>query len=237
MSLATPLTHLAELASVEEELAADLQSRDPAWSRADSALPGWTRAHVVAHLTGNALGLINLTRWAATGTETPMYPSKEARASEIDRRAALPWDELLADHTKASGALRSALLGLTEPLAERALRLGSGARADAWGLGAIRIREVEIHRVDLAADYMASDWSSNFTLRTLSELTPFFRDQREVPVRVLRATDTGNCWVVGSGTTDLQGHEADLLAWLVGRPYRDVTTTDHSGVPQAPPWV
>ena len=192
---------------------------------------------MVAHLTGNALGLINLTRWAATGTETPMYPSKEKRASEIDRRAALPWDELVAEQTKAAGALRAALLGLTEPVSARALRLGSGARADAWSLGAIRIREVEIHRVDLAGDYTASDWSSTFTLRTLSELTPFFRDHREVPVRVLRATDTGNCWVVGSGATDLQGREADLLAWLVGRPYRDVTTTDHAAVPLAPAWV
>ncbi|MFL6070161.1 MAG: maleylpyruvate isomerase family mycothiol-dependent enzyme [Actinomycetes bacterium] len=237
MSLATPLTHLAELASVEEELAADLESRAAAWSQVDSALPGWTRAHVVAHLTGNAYGLINLTRWAGTGTETPMYPSKEARASEIDRRAALPWTELLADHTRAVGALRLALLGLSEPVAARVLRLGSGARADAWALGAIRIREVEIHRVDLASDYTASDWSSTFTLRTLGELTPFFRSSREVPVHVLRATDTGNCWVVGADGADLVGHEADLLAWLLGRPYRDITTTDHSRVPDAPAWV
>ncbi len=237
MSLATPLTHLAELASVEEELAADLQRRDSGWSQAPSALPGWTRAHVVAHLTGNALGLVNLTRWAATGTETPMYPSKEARAAEIERRAALPWDELLADHTNAVDALSAALVGLTEPVAARAIRMGSGARADAWSLGVIRIREVEIHRVDLAGDYTASDWTSRFTLRTLSELTPLFRNHRDVPVHVLRSTDTGNCWVVGATGTDLVGNEADLLAWLVGRPHRDVTTTDHSAVPQAPAWV
>ncbi|MFL6178869.1 MAG: hypothetical protein ACJ74E_03330, partial [Actinomycetes bacterium] len=59
----------------------------------------------------------------------------------------------------------------------------------------------------------------------------------EVPVHVLRATDTGNCWDVGADGADLVGHEADLLAWLLGRPYRDITTTDHSRVPDAPAWV
>jgi maleylpyruvate isomerase len=237
MSLAVPLTHLAELAGVEDDLAADLQARDAAWSQAPSALPGWTRAHVVGHLTGNAHGLINLTRWAATGTETPMYVSKEARAAEIERRATLPWDDARAEHTAAVLALRTALDDLIEPVTTRALRLGSGARADVYDLAAIRIREVEIHRVDLAGDYLPSAWSPGFTLRTLGELTPFFRSQREVPAKVLRSTDTGNCWVVGENGPDLVGREADLLAWLIGRPTSGVTTNDDSALPEAPAWV
>ena len=79
--------------------AADRFERDLAWARyahdellaaldrlpdrdfaGPSLLPGWTRAHVAAHLAHNAEGLGRLATWAATGVETPMYPSAAARA-------------------------------------------------------------------------------------------------------------------------------------------------------------
>ena len=41
-----------------------------------SLLPGWTRAHVLAHVAGNADALVNLLTWARTGEETPMYASQ-----------------------------------------------------------------------------------------------------------------------------------------------------------------
>ena len=237
MSLAVPLTHLTELAACEAGLADDLASRDAEWSTAPSALPGWTRGHVVAHLVGNAEGLRHLVTWAATGTETPMYASADARSAEIERRAALPWPELVAEQQRQAGGLGAALRGLTEPVAERDLRLGSGAPANVCDLAAVRIREIEIHRVDLAGDYHASGWSTGFTLRTFSQVTPFFRSRRTVPVQVLRATDTGNCWVVGEQGPDLVAREADLLAWLLGRPHDGVSSTTGGPIPEAPSWV
>ena len=51
--------------------------------REPSALPGWSRAHVVSHFSRNALALMNLLDWARTGVATPMYPSMEARAEGI----------------------------------------------------------------------------------------------------------------------------------------------------------
>ena len=211
--------------------------RDAAWAASPSSLPGWTRAHVIGHLAGNAYGLVNLATWASSGTETPMYPSKESRAAEIDRRAALEWSELLADLAKAADSLSAALHSLNEPVATRDLRMGSDAPANVCDLAAIRIREVQIHRVDLADGYQPSDWSTAFTLRTFGELAPFFRSKREVPVHVLRSMDTGNCWVVGTSGPDLIGSEAELLAWLLGRPHSGVSTSDGSDVPSAPEWV
>ena len=35
-----------------------------------SALPDWTRAHVIAHIDGNARALSNLVTWAAIGART-----------------------------------------------------------------------------------------------------------------------------------------------------------------------
>lgn len=234
---ALPLTHLRELAGSEAALSADLAGRDQSWASGPSALPGWTRAHVVAHLAGNALGLLNLARWAATGVETPMYASVEERTAEIERRAALAWTELLAEARSCAESLRPALEQLTEPLAARTLRLGSGAEIHAWELPAVRIREIEIHRVDLGAEYRPVDWTPAFTVRTLDQVVPFFRSRREVPAQYLRCTDTGRCWQVGDGGPDLLGTEADLLAWLLGRAHPGVHTADGAPLPAAPAWV
>jgi len=237
MCLAVPLTDLSELAEAEATLEAHLADRGEQWVKAPSALPHWTRAHVVAHLAGNARGLMNLTEWAASGTPTPMYPTPEERASEIERLAATDWPDLRAELTEASAALAEALTQLTEPVAERDLRLGSGATVNVCDLAAARVREIEIHRVDLADDYRASAWSRRFTLRTLSQLAPFFRAARDVPVTTLRSIDSGSCWTVGDRGPDLLGEEAQLLAWLVGRPYEPVSTSDGAEVPSAPAWV
>lgn len=237
MSLAIPFTHLTELAAAEACLAADLTGRDTAWAGQPSGLPGWTRAQVVGHLAGNAYGLLNLGEWAASGVVTPMYPSPEDRSAEIDRRAALPWPALVAD-VHAGAELLAARLGtLQEPVSARTLRLGSGAPVAAVDLASTRIREIEIHRVDLGAEYQPIDWPEPFILRTLGQLTPFFRTHRDVPVGVLRSVDSGRCWEVGSAGPDLLGTEADLLAWLVGRPPGPLRTTDSSPLPVAPAWV
>lgn len=235
--LAVPLTHLTELETAEACLRADLTGRDEEWAAAASGLPDWTRAQVVGHLAGSARGLVNLCEWASTGDETAMYASPEARATEIDRLAALPWSELTAQVEVAGAELRDRLATLTEPLVTRSLRLASGARIAAVDLAAVRIREIEIHRVDLAAEYQPVDWSTTFTLRTLGQLTSFFRDQREVPACVLRSVDSGRCWEVGDTGPDLLGIEADLLAWLVGRAHGPLRTSDDSLVPAAPRWV
>src|SRR4051812_47601579 len=68
---------------------------------APSALPDWTRAHVVAHLARNADALGNLLTWARTGVETPMYASQEARDAGIATTAVQPPGELRADYAEA----------------------------------------------------------------------------------------------------------------------------------------
>ncbi|MCZ3386555.1 MAG: maleylpyruvate isomerase family mycothiol-dependent enzyme [Actinomycetia bacterium] len=237
MSLAVPLTHLTELATAEACLAADLAGRDQAWAAQPSALPGWSRGQVVGHLAGSAFGMINLCEWAASGAEMPMYHSPEVRASEIERRAALPWPALVQDVHAGAAALAARLGDLDEPLGERTVRLGSGATLGAADLAAVRIREIEIHRVDLAAEYQPIDWAMPFTMRTFGQLAPFFRTQREVPAHMLRSVDSGRCWEVGASGPDLLGTEADLLGWLLGRPPGPLRTSDGSPIPVAPAWL
>ncbi|MFL6002926.1 MAG: maleylpyruvate isomerase N-terminal domain-containing protein, partial [Nocardioides sp.] len=52
-----------------------------------SGLPGWTRAHVVAHLALNAEGLAAVLTGRIEGEPTTMYISEEARTSEIEELA------------------------------------------------------------------------------------------------------------------------------------------------------
>ena len=83
---------------------------------APSALAGWTRAHVLAHVAGNAAALCNLLHWAATGQETPMYSGPEARQAEIDQWALADPADLVERVTATSQQLSEAL----ETLPERA---------------------------------------------------------------------------------------------------------------------
>src|SRR5438105_774245 len=55
-----------------------------------SALPGWMRRHVLAHVGYNALALQRLAAWARTGEPHPMYGSTGQCASEIAEGAT--WD-------------------------------------------------------------------------------------------------------------------------------------------------
>src|SRR3954447_21274961 len=78
-----------------------------------SALPGWTRRHVVAHVAFNARALMRLLHWARTGEKTPMYASAEARNAEIEEGAKDP-------------ALRGVYAAARDDLAEAV------AAMDAW---------------------------------------------------------------------------------------------------------
>ena len=49
-----------------------------------SGLPGWTRGHVLTHLSRNADALVNLLTWARTGVPIPMYSSSDQRNSDIE---------------------------------------------------------------------------------------------------------------------------------------------------------
>ena len=79
--------------------AADLTDANLAEPR---LLPGWTRAHVMAHVARNADSLINLLNWARTGVETRQYASPDEREAGIEAGAKLPLAELHTDVREAS---------------------------------------------------------------------------------------------------------------------------------------
>jgi maleylpyruvate isomerase len=184
-----------------------------------SLLPGWSRAHVVAHVARNAEGMVNLVAWALTGRPTPMYPSAEARSAGIDEAAALPpasLRALLLDSADALGVAISRLLDADDAALWRLLLFGApppGTAPDvpAWTLGWARLREVEIHHLDLAAGLAPSDWPESFVDRMVD-----FLDGR-------------------GSAPPVTGARADIVAWRLGRgSFPAVRSTDGSD-PGAPP--
>ena len=106
---------LAQLGELTDRLLATADALTDAQVAAPSRLPGWTRGHVLTHLARNADGFRNLLSWAATGNETPMYPSEEARARGVEEGAARSAAEIAADLHKSAAALAAAAQDLPGP--------------------------------------------------------------------------------------------------------------------------
>ena len=115
-----------------------------------SLLPGWTQAHIAAHLVGNARGLLNLLRWASTGHETPMYPNVEARNRDIDEWARQPDAQLKAMVSHSAEAFYAAAAALPAQAWTTTVRTALGREIPAAEVIWLRTRETWIHAIDLA---------------------------------------------------------------------------------------
>ena len=160
---------LARLGESADRLLATADGLDDAQAAAASRLPGWTRGHVLTHLARNADGFRNLLAWARTGTETPMYPSEEARDRAIEAGAGRSATELAADVRASTAAFAGAAEDLPAgawdaPVARR------GVTFPARGILPRRLSELEIHHVDLGAGYEPGDWPADFVQVALARV-------------------------------------------------------------------
>jgi len=231
------------LVEVERATAAVLATAaglDDAAVRAPSLLTGWSRGHVLTHLARNADGLGNLVGWVTTGVETPMYASREARGADIEAGSGRSSADLLDDLRTSAVRLGERLRTLTGPVLDREVRFGAADSVVAgWELPLLRVRELLVHHVDLGVGFTEADWSAAFVDRTLEQVTPFFAENRAMPVARLVATDDPPAvWQVASSGPSLAGPRRSLLAWLLGRSAgADLAVGDGHPVPPAPPWV
>src|SRR5882757_1473253 len=81
---------LAELPAAQQRLLDTVSKLTDDEVLRPSALPGWSRGHVLSHVARNADALVNLCDWALTGVRKPMYVSVEAREADIEAGAARP---------------------------------------------------------------------------------------------------------------------------------------------------
>lgn len=206
---------------------------DTAWAE-PSALPAWTRAHVVAHLTLNAEGLAGALAGIVTGEPAPMYSSQDARDDEIAELAA-----------RDPGDLRTRMLGATTEFGDamaavpddawsaRIERVPGGRTFRASSVPGMRLREIEIHHVDLAAGYSRDDWELSFATGLLDAMTK--RETAVEPFRV-HASDVDRTWTFGDGGPTVSGTAAALAWWLTGRGDGEGLTSDDGALPGIEAW-
>jgi maleylpyruvate isomerase len=230
---------LDEMAASTDRLLATVDQLDDPALREPSMLPDWTRGHVLTHVARNADGLANLVVGARTGEPREMYAGgREGRAAEIAAGADRHIGDIRLDVADSADRLLEAFADFPDEALGREVTMTSGASMYGWEIPVVRVREVEIHHVDVAAGYTPADWGPQFAVRTLDQLAPLFRDSRDCPVSTLVATDGKGRWQVAAGGPELEGTSVDLVAWLVGRsPGTGLRLSSAGEVPPAPPWT
>ena len=205
---------MTEVDRAAERLLRTAATLDDAALAAPSRLPGWTRGHVLTHVARNADAYTNLLTWARTGVETPAYGSPTARAEGIEAGAGRPADEQIADVRAAHERFADAAAAMPATAWRFVLPpTRSPAAAVPWA----RLREVEVHHVDLAAGYTPDDWTEAFAHRLLREIAVDTAGAA-VPL-VLRPHGLEHPLHIGdpAGAPEVSGPVGSLAAWLAGR--------------------
>jgi maleylpyruvate isomerase len=214
---------------------------DEAALRGPSLLTGWTRGHVLAHIARNADSYVNLLTWARTGVETPMYPSRAQRDADIEAGAGRSLAEHAADLRASAERFAAAVAAMTPPAWGNPVRHLNGRKLRPpqliWG----RLREVEVHHVDLGAGYRPDDWTEAFTLHLLREVVsdlgaagPALRvSADDLHFTATIGTDTAPTGA-GPAPVEVRGPARALAAWLIGRSSGDALSG--GPLPELPTW-
>jgi maleylpyruvate isomerase len=204
-----------------------------------TALPGWTRGHLLTHLARQAEGFGRLLAWARTGVRTPMYENWERRNADIAAGAGRPLSELLADVRATTEALEAAITTLPEAAWSATVMTGQGEEIAAHVVPWLRAREVSLHTLDLD---LAATWQElvpSFVDAVLDEATRDFANRSGLPALSLRPADRDRSWAWGDGPPiTLEGPASALLAWLIGRAGGGAVHRVGGGeLPQLPAWL
>ncbi|MFI7617478.1 maleylpyruvate isomerase family mycothiol-dependent enzyme [Nonomuraea terrae] len=198
-----------------------LSTIDDAGLDAPSALPGWRRRQVVAHVASNADALVNLLDWARTGVESPMYSSPGQRAADIEAGAALPAADLRAKLAGGHARLARELAAMPATAWDAKVRTAKGRIVPASEVAWMRTREVWVHAVDLGAGAGLRDFPADLLRALAGDAMAAFAAAADAPRVALTATDTGDHWELGTkegSPSQVRGELAELTAYLLGRP-------------------
>ncbi|WP_051265033.1 maleylpyruvate isomerase family mycothiol-dependent enzyme [Nakamurella lactea] len=225
--------HLRERATVlraaDAELRAAIAGLDPAVVRGPSRLPDWSVGHVLSHLSRNADGLGNLLQWAATGIETPMYASTQARDADVEAGARRDPAEILDDYVVSSDRFLTAVDTLPAAAWSTQVRTRTGGPIPAAVVLDHRICELFLHHHDLGIDGGLTELTNQQATALLSGLQRTYVRTHDVPAIALLPID-GDRIDIGPVAADpatadpatadpvtVTGTAAALAGWLTGR--------------------
>jgi maleylpyruvate isomerase len=192
-----------------------------------SALPGWSRGHVLTHLARNADSQTAMLLGAQRGEIIDQYPGGDAqRSGDIEAGAGRTRGEIAVDLEAGHRRFLAAAEAMSDEAWERTTRPRAGERP-AWATVWARWREVEVHLLDLGLgpDSAAAALSSAFVDAFLPG------EMGQLPSRLPSGA--------AGYRVELEGAPSDQLLWLMGRPSGPVgLTVDGEAVAYADlvPW-
>lgn len=182
-------------------------------ARAPSALPGWTRGHVLTHIEGVALALARQARYALRGRVIEVYDGgRPARDAAI-----------ASGHGRSAAQLTAAVGDALDEAEASWAGVGPGdwQRPVAYRDGTVRTaglawwREVEIHTADALLGAGPDCWPPHLCVHLFDFLSVRVPDGTAL---TLTAVDAGRSWTLGAGApVAVEGGLTDLAAWLAGR--------------------
>lgn len=230
-----PLVLMTDVDQATALLLRTVDDFDDAAIASPSLLPGWSKGHVLTHLARQADAMTNLLTWARTGVETPAYPSPEHRAQDIEAGAGRPVAEHSADLRAAHDRMADAAAAMP---AEAWVFVIPGRNQSAAALPCARLREVEVHHVDLGAGYAPGDWGDAFALRLLREIVAGY--PADAGPLVLRPFGIAHPLTIGdpAHAPVVGGPTRSIAAWLAGRgDGTDLTVVPDGELPTPPVWM
>ncbi|MFG1838149.1 maleylpyruvate isomerase family mycothiol-dependent enzyme [Micromonospora sp. NPDC049175] len=206
--------------------------------RGPSRLPGWSRAHVLAHLNRGADSRVRLLESARTGRVIRQYPDEAYREREIEQWAGRSLADLVADFRVSDERLRAAIADHPADCWGRNVRWLGAEERSVDDVVPSRLRELEVHHVDLDAGYGPRDWPDWFVQAELPGVVDGLRDRPEVPDLRLVVSGEDAAYQFGARPTrTVEGESSVLLAWLTGRGDGGGLTVEPAGpLPQLPDW-
>jgi len=209
---------------------------------APSALPGWSRAHVLSHVARNADAMMNLLHWARTGEETPAYASREARDEAIAAGARREPTAIREDVVRTSDKLAQVVKAMPEGAWSARIRNAQGVEVAATEIAWMRAREMWIHSVDLDVGASFEDFPRPMLCELVGDVVAALATREGIPaVRLVASDDPEKTWTIGDGPVTVEGPVADLAAWVSGRGasrrLRATAAGERVRLPDLPAWL
>ncbi|WP_406367861.1 maleylpyruvate isomerase family mycothiol-dependent enzyme [Streptomyces sp. NBC_01546] len=232
----TPET-FALIADAGNRLLRDLDRLTDADAAAPSRLDGWSRAHVLSHLSAQVDALERLLHWARTGTETSQYADRSARDTEIEDGSRQPAAALVERVRGSADRFLTTVRELPDPAWQAVVRPFTGELCTPGRILVIRLRELEVHHTDLGLGYGFGDIPRPAVDVLLDDVSGYLAAADGTPPCTLRDDTGARVTAFGSGGPVVTGPRGALLAWLTGRSTGEGLTAPGGALPRLPAWI
>ncbi|MEY9931269.1 maleylpyruvate isomerase [Catenulispora sp. GP43] len=210
-----------------------LSAMDDREARQPSALPGWTRAHVVGHLIQSGDAYLWLMAVARDGVEPWPRAERAAMARELEDLAARPVAELVDGLADRMDRLVRVSEVMPVERWDTLVQALAGWRHPAWYILRRCLRELETHHLDLDVGYRTDDWPAPYVAWALEDTLSTLA-ARGFPLARVEAVDLERSWALSDAGPVVSGPGHAVLGWLSGR--RGGAGLSAQELPAAPAW-